>query len=443
MAMKIAVFGAGYVGSVTAACLAGFGHQVWLVEVSPEKLEMLGAGESPVSEPGLQDALGASLRSGQVVPVASAVEAIANTDLGFVCVGTPSRADGAAETRQVRNILREIAEEAVRWPRPYVIALRSTVTAPQVSEEIVPVLRGVLGDRFGRDIFFALNPEFLREGRAIADFLKPAFVVVGTDHLPAADALREVHRAIDAPFYVVSPGTASLLKYACNAFHALKVAFANEIASLETVFGADVEEVMKLFCLDRTLNISPAYLSPGYAFGGSCLPKDLRALNRLASAVGIACPVLDSVLASNEVVVQRSVNVIHHLGVRAITLIGLSFKAGTDDLRESPLVELAERLLGKGYRLRIFDPEVRAEALRGRNLQYINEHLQHLTSLLWEQPGDALAGSQLVVVGKPVLLLERIIDLSAPDARILDLIRCFPLNSGCSKLLRLSGMESE
>lgn len=440
--MKIAVFGAGYVGSVTAACLAGFGHQVWLVEVSPEKLEMLRSGKSPVSEPGLQDALGASLRSGRVVPVAGAVEAVADTDLGFVCVGTPSRADGAAETRQVRTVLREIAEEASRRPGPYVIVLRSTVTAPQLTDEIIPVLKDVLGDRFGGDIFFALNPEFLREGKAIDDFLKPSFVVVGTDHPAAADALREVHRAIDAPFYVVSPGTASLLKYASNAFHALKVAFANEIASLETVFGADAEEVMKLFCLDRTLNISPAYLSPGYAFGGSCLPKDLRALNRLASAAGIACPLLGSVLASNDVVVQRSVNMIQHLGVRAVTLIGLSFKQGTDDLRESPWVELAERLLGKGYRLRIFDPDVRAEALRGRNLQYANEHLQHLTSLLNEQAGDALAGSQLVVVGKPLLPLERIVELCAPDARVLDLIRCFPLNSGCSKLLRLSGTEA-
>jgi len=439
--MKIAVFGAGYVGSVTAACLAGFGHQVWLVEISPEKLEMLRAAKSPVSEPGLQDVLGASLRSGQVMPVAGAVEAIADTELAFVCVGTPSRADGAADTRQVRNVLREIAEEAKRWQRPYVIALRSTVTAPQISEEIIPLLKDGLGDRFGRDIFFALNPEFLREGKAIDDFLKPAFVVVGTDHPPAAGALHEVHRAIDAPFYVVSPGTASLLKYASNAFHALKVAFANEIASLEAVFGADAEEVMKLFCLDHTLNISTAYLSPGYAFGGSCLPKDLRALNRLVSAAGVVCPVLGSVQRSNEVVVERSVNVIHHLGVRNIALIGLSFKPGTDDLRESPLVELAERLLGKGYRLRIFDPDVRTESLMGRNLQYVNEHLQHLTSLLCGQAGEALADSQLIVVGKPLLPLERIIDLCASDARILDIIRCFPLNSGCSKLLRLSSTE--
>jgi GDP-mannose 6-dehydrogenase len=441
MAMNIAVFGAGYVGCVTAACLARFAHKVWLVEVSPEKFEMLRAGESPVSEPGLQDVLGASLRSGQIVPAARAVDAIADTDLSFVCVGTPSRGDGATDTRQVRKVLREIGAEASRRPGPYVIALRSTVTAQQLREEIIPVLKDALGDRFGRDIFFALNPEFLREGKAIEDFLKPAFVVVGTDHPTAADVLREVYRAIDAPFCVVSAGTASLLKYASNAFHALKVAFANEIASLEAMFGADAEEVMKLFCLDRTLNISPAYLSPGYAFGGSCLPKDLRALNRLASAAGVVCPVLDSVQRSNEAVIQRSFDLIHRLGIRGVTLIGLSFKPGTDDLRESPLVELAERLLGKGYRLRIFDPDVRTESLMGRNLQYVNEHLQHLTSLLYEQAAEALADSQLIVVGKPLVPLERIMSLCVPDARILDLIRCFSLNSACSNLLRLYGTE--
>ena len=437
--MRVAVFGAGYVGCVTAACLAELGHRVWLVEVSAEKLALLRAGVSPVSEPGLPEALGAALREQRIVPVATAAEAVVATELGLVCVGTPSRADGSPDTAQLRRVMREIALEIAQRPQPYVIALRSTIAVPQLNGDVLPVLKEALDGRLGVDVAFAVHPEFLREGHALDDFRRPPFVIVGTEHPAAAEALKALHTGVDAPFHVVTPGSASLVKYASNAFHAIKVAFANEVASLEGAFGADADAVMRLFCEDRTLNIAPAYLRPGYAFGGSCLPKDLRALTRVAGAEGIAVPVLSSALPSNEGLVQRSVDAIAQFRLRAVTLVGLSFKMGTDDLRESPLVALAERLLGKGYQLRIYDPDVRTEDLRGRNLQYAEEHLHHLTSLLAPTPEAALAGAPLVVIGKPLLPIDRLLALAGPEAKILDLIRSVPAASRRANVYRLDG----
>lgn len=439
--MEIAVFGAGYVGCVTATCLASFGHRVYLVDVAPQKIELLRAGKSPVVEPGLHDELTAVLRSGQIVPLESANEAINRSELALICVGTPSQYDGSPSIKQVHSVLLEIANAVADRPNPYVIALRSTLPYPYVSEELIPLLADRLGDRFGKDIGFALNPEFLREGQAIEDFKRPPFMVVGTEHELAAEKLKDLYRSITAPFFVVSPGTASLLKYACNAFHAVKVAFANEIASLEAAFGADANVVMDLFCLDRSLNLSQAYLRPGFAFGGSCLPKDLRALNRIGSLAGILCPLLESVLRSNEIIMQRAVEAVHCLKLRDVVIIGLSFKAKTDDLRESPLVKLAEQLLGQGYRLRIYDPDVQLALLHGRNLQYVEQHLAHLTSLLSRTPEDALQGAQLIVIGKMLLSKEQLIALCPHGVWVLDLIHELPRILPPLRILRISSRE--
>jgi GDP-mannose 6-dehydrogenase len=413
-----------------------------LVENSQDKLNLLRAGKSPVSEPGLDEKLSRGLRSGQVEPIESAGEAVSKSELALVCVGTPSEPGGSADTTLVRRVLREIGDFAVHRAGAYVIALRSTVPSSQVFRELIPTLAECLKDRFGKDIVFALNPEFLREGNGIEDFCHPPFVVVGTDHRLAAESLKELYRKVPAPFFTVSLGTASLLKYACNAFHAVKVTFANEIASLEKAFSADADSVMEIFCLDTTLNISPAYLAPGYAIGGSCLPKDLRALSRIASAFGVSCPLLDSILSSNEKMVQRSIDAVVRLGIRDVTLVGLSFKLATDDLRESPLVELAERLLGKGYRVRIFDPDVRLDSLQGQNLQYVEKHLEHLASLLSDKLEEALKGSQLVVVGKSLPVTKDLGSLCSPGTVVLDLVRCLPLELPPLRIMRLNGTPS-
>jgi GDP-mannose 6-dehydrogenase len=436
--MNVAIFGAGYVGCITAACLAASGHRVWLVEVHPEKLALLRRGQCPVFEPKLDSALREGWRSRRILPVVSGAEAVPHTEVALVCVGTPSQRDGSPDVTQLRQVLCEIAETLVMCPQPYVIALRSTVPYPQVREELLPIVQDRLPDRFGTDVTFAVNPEFLREGQALEDFQHPPFVIVGTDHPVAAQKLAELYRPLAAPYLVVAPGTASLLKYACNAFHAVKVAFANEIASLETAFGADANAVMETFCLDRSLNLSAAYLRPGFAFGGACLPKDLQALNRVAAVAGVPCSLLGAVLGSNEVIIERAIDTVIRLGGRDITLVGLSFKADTDDMRNSPLVELAERLLGKGYHVRLYDPDVQPAALYGQNRRYIEQRLEHLASLLCPTAEAALHGTQLVIVGKMLLSETQLQTLCPAQTWVLDLTRQLPTHLPPLRLLRFN-----
>jgi len=429
--MNVAVFGAGYVGSVSAACLAGMGHRVWLVEASEAKLRLLRRGRSSVREPLLAEEVERQVRAGTLVPVRSAREAVARSCLALVCVGTPSLPDGRSDLRQVRGVLAELAGLLGRSRRRYVIALRSTVPQPDLDAELLPALAAALRGRCGNHgVSLAVNPEFLREGTAVHDFLHPPFVVVGTEHDAAALALRRLYRRVEAPVHVVSPGSAALLKYACNAFHALKVSFANEIAELSGVFRADARQVMEIFCQDRLLNLSSAYLRPGFAYGGSCLPKDLRALERLASIEGIACPVLRAPQKSNAALVDRAVECIARLGARRVALLGLTFKAGTDDFRGSPLVELAERLLGRGHRLTIFDPDVELARVHGQNLRYVQARLRHLAQLLSRDLGAALDGAELVVVGKPVAPPAAWPASLPRRAWVLDLTRTLPPHPG-------------
>ena len=440
--MNIAVFGAGYVGCVTAACLARIGHRVWLVEIAEDKLALLRAGVCPILEPMLDEELVAAIRSGMVVATNSDEEAVASTELALLCVGTPSQVDGSPNLAHLEHVFDQLARQLAQHPRPYVIALRSTVPYGDVKRALLPRLMRTLGDRLGGEVGFAVHPEFLREGEAIQDFLNPPFIVIGTDHEPAALKLKEMYRSVEAPFAVVSPGTASLLKYACNAFHALKVSFANEIASVEGLFEADANKTMELFCLDRILNISPAYLRPGYAFGGACLPKDLRALNRVAVREGVSTPVLGAVLASNDELIRRSILAVERLQALEVALVGLSFKPGTDDLRESPLVELAQQLTGKGCRLRIYDPDVKPRELRGRNLTYVMQRLSHLSLLLCATPDAALKDSELVIVGKKLLSADELEKMIPPGTPVLDLTRSISADGSALRVLQLDGIGS-
>lgn len=439
-AMQVAVFGAGYVGCVTAAGLGRLGHSVHLVEVVEAKVRTIAAGRSPVSEPGVGDELAAMLAAGRLRVGADAAAALAAADVAMVCVGTPPAADGAADVAQVERVLRQIAAVVAARPaaEPLVVALRSTAPWPRLRDGVLAELAAAPPAGWGDRVRFALNPELLREGTGLADFLAPPFVVVGSDDPAAAAVLRELYAGLSAPFHAVAPGTASLAKYACNYFHALKVAFANDVAGLAPAFAADPLAVMELLVSDRQLNLSPAYLRPAFAFGGPCLPKDLEALTRVAAAAGADRRLCEAVAATNASLVDRAAAAVGRLAKGRVALLGLSFKNGTDDLRGSPLLELAARLTERGLELAIYDPDIAPGALLGANLAHALERLPAIAELFCDHPAAALAGAALVVVGKsraaavelpagvPVLDLTRTLT-AAPGRRVLTLDQVEPV----------------
>lgn len=416
---KVSVFGMGYVGCVTAACLARDGHQVIGVDVDPRKVERVNAGDPPVSEPGLPEILRAVVQSGRLRATASLEEGVDASDLALIAVGTPSADSGAVDTRAVESVLRALGTHLRRSARPYTVVLRSTLLPGILEQRLTPVLRDAAGPGSEHWLRICNNPEFLRESSAIKDYDAPPFVVVGADQAPDAEPVLDLYRTIPGERFTVSTRTAAMVKYVCNAFHALKVAFANEVGVLARSLGADGHEVMQLVCRDTKLNISPAYLRPGFAFGGSCLPKDLRALTRHAEEQALQLPLMPAILQSNENQLRRAVRLIEQSRSRRIGLVGLSFKANTDDLRESPLVMLAEILVGKGYDLRILDPGIQVTRLHGRNLAYVDQHLPHLARLLCDSPDDLFSHAELLVLGTDVansldhgsLAGRRVIDL--------------------------------
>src|SRR5215472_11385747 len=399
--MRIAVLGLGYVGTVTAACLAANGHDVWGVDVDAAKVDDIHAGRSPVAEPGLDALVARAVADDTLHATTSRLDALDGADVSVVCVGTPSTARGGADLTYIRRAVDEIvaALRIVRPPasRHHSVIIRSTVPPGTVEEMVVPLLTTGLA---GTDIAVgaAMCPEFLREGSGIADFYAPPFVVVGTADPAVAETVSGLLAFLDQPVRVVDVRVAEALKYACNAFHATKLSFPNEIARLLRSLGVDSREVMSLFCEDRLLNISPSYLRPGFAFGGSCLPKDLRSLLHLARMSGADLPLLAGTLATNELVISEAVNRVVACDARNVALLGLSFKMNTDDLRESPNVELAERLIGKGFDVRIYDPVVNPARLVGANRRHVESKLPHLERLLAHEPGQALRGADIAIV---------------------------------------------
>ena len=405
--MKIAVFGTGYVGCVTAACLARDGHHVVGVDIDTFKVARINGGESPVEEPGLGQLIAQCVAAGRLRATTDAAEAVADTELALITVGTPSGPDGSVSTAAVLRVVEAIGAALRKLRKPYGVVVRSTLLPGVLEEHVVPALMRAIepafpGEEYPETVWVANNPEFLRETTAIRDYDEPPFIVVGADEPWQAEVVFDLYRGIDAPRYATDTRTAALVKYACNAFHAVKVAFANEIGALARALGADGHTVMELLCEDRKLNISPAYLKPGFAFGGSCLPKDLRALVRCAELHAVRLPMLAAVLPSNEEHLHRAIRMVRAHDVRRIGLVGLSFKAGTDDLRESPQVALAETLIGKGYELRIWDPHVHVARLRGQNRAYIDRHLPHLAALLVERPEELLEHAELLILATGV-----------------------------------------
>ncbi len=400
--MKVGVFGLGYVGTVTAACLASNGHDVWGVDPDHTKVEMISAGRSPVVEPQLDRLVSEAVASGRLHATREPADAVDGAEVSLVCVGTPSSPQGSTDLSYIVRAAKEIGEGLLaHGPGPsgfHSVVVRSTVPPGTVEEVVRPALEQATRMPAGRAFGAAMCPEFLREGSGIADFFDPPYTVVGTDEPRVAEAMKCLLGFIDRPLRVVPVRAAEGLKYACNAFHATKVSFTNELARLYRALGVDSRMVMELFCEDDRLNISPSYLRPGFAFGGSCLPKDLRALLYLGRINSVDLPLLIGTLSSNELTVRDVVQRALQAPGRTVALLGLSFKMQTDDLRESPNVDLAETLLGKGFELRIYDPIIQPCRLLGSNLQYVQSKLPHLSRLLADSASEVLDGADLAVV---------------------------------------------
>jgi GDP-mannose 6-dehydrogenase len=396
---RVAVFGLGYVGSVTTACLCRAGHTVVGVDIDADKVAEVNAGKAPVHEPGLAELIAQQVRAGRLSATVDSLAAVHDTDLALVCVGTPSGADGQVSSAAVERVIAKIGRALRDDERPYTVAIRSTLLPGLLEERLAPLLRRASHRPLGENLRLCNNPEFLREATALQDYAQPPFVVVGAEDETAAQPVLDLYAGIEAEKIVTDTRTAALVKYACNAFHALKITFANEVGALAKTLGADGLAVMDLLCRDHKLNLSRAYLRPGFAFGGSCLPKDVRALCRYGQMHGLQLDLLNSLLPSNTAQIRRALRLIEQTGQRRIGLVGLSFKAGTDDLRESPLVILAEALLGAGYDVRIFDPHVQVARLRGRNLSSVDYRLPHLSALLVDTSEELFAHAELLVLG--------------------------------------------
>lgn len=420
--MRIAIFGLGYVGSVSAACLASAGHEVFGVDVDPHKIEVLRQGRSPIREPGLESLISQAVSGGRLHVTTSTAQALAGADLSLVCVGTPSRRNGSLDLQFLERAFEEIGSALASLSPYHVIAVRSTLLPGALAARLLPLLESASGRRVGDSIGLCVNPEFLREGSAIVDFNHPPFTLIGETDVQAGDVLLSAYRHIDAPVHRVLPDEASMVKYASNMFHALKVAFANEVGAVSRAAGIDGERVMRVFCQDRELNISHRYLRPGFGFGGSCLPKDLRAMVHASHDLDVAAPLLASVLPSNDAHIQRVVDMVLEQPRRHVALLGLSFKTGSDDLRESPFVRLAEALLGKGVPLHIFDPDVALGAVFGRNRAYIEERLPHVSRLLGSSMSEVVSPADVVILGKRMNGTQQMLSLVRPDQEVIDLV---------------------
>jgi len=396
----VAIYGLGYVGSVTAACLAAEGLTVVGVDIDANKVGFINAGKSPVVEPGVEVLIGNAVADGTLSAQARLDdETAAQIDIHLICVGTPSRPNGALDTTQVEAVASQIAARLGRADKRQVVAFRSTLLPGTVSYELVPLLESVSGLKPGVDFGVAVCPEFLRETTAVTDFQDPPFTIVGASDPQTVIALEDLFDFLPAKLEVTDLGTAETIKYACNAFHAVKVGFANEVGRFAKACGADANRVMDIFCTDDKLNISSAYLRPGFAFGGSCLPKDLRALVYRSRTLDLDLPLLSNVLASNDQHLNAALDMILAIKPNSVCMLGLAFKTGTDDLRESPFVRLCEVLIGKGIDVSIWDPDLDAKRLVGRNRGFVDEHLPHLARLLCSSPSAAIDGADCVVVG--------------------------------------------
>ena len=421
--MKVSVFGLGYVGSVSAASFAADGHEVIGVDVNADKVATVNEGRSPIVEPGLDEQLADAVGSGRLRATTDAADAIANSEVSLLCVGTPSRRNGSLDLTHLERVASQVGRELSRKTDYHVVVVRSTVLPGTTHEIVIPALERESGKTYGEGFGVSVNPEFLREGTALKDFRKPPLTLVGHNHAADASGTIALYQSIDAPLVSTSIRVAEMIKYASNTWHALKVCFANEIGNVCKKLGVDSHEVMDVFCRDEKLNLSPYYLKPGFAFGGSCLPKDVRALQYRAKELDVDVPVIASILPSNRLQIEHAIDEVLDTGKKRVGLLGFSFKAGTDDLRESPMVILAEALLGKGCSLRIYDRNVSIAKLVGANKAYIEGQIPHLASLLGDSIDEVIDQSEVIVVGNKSAEFAGALERCRPGQIVIDLVR--------------------
>jgi len=421
--MRVSVFGLGYVGCVSAASFAGDGHEVIGVDVNAEKVAAINDGRSPIVEPGLDELLARCSSEGRLRATTDTAEAIRDSEVSLLCVGTPSRKNGSLDLTYLERVSEQVGAALKDKPGYHVVVVRSTVLPGTTHGVVIPALERESGKKYGDGFGVSVNPEFLREGTALKDFRKPPLTLVGHNHAADASGTIALYQSIDAPLISTSIPVAEMMKYTSNTWHALKVVFANEIGNLCKKMNVDSHEVMDIFCRDEKLNLSSYYLKPGFAFGGSCLPKDVRALQYRAKEVDVELPLISQILPSNKAQIQQALDQVLETGKKKIGLLGFSFKAGTDDLRESPIVILAEALLGKGISLCIYDKNVSLAKLVGANKEYIEKQIPHLSSLLCNTIDEVIDQSEVIVVGNQAPEFVDAVKQCRADQIVIDLVR--------------------
>ena len=425
MTTALSVFGLGYVGCVSSACFAKEGHRVIGVDVSRAKVDMINSGRPTIVESGIGELVAEMVREGRLTATMDVAEAVRVTDVSLVCVGTPSRSNGGIDLRYVERVCQEIGAAIRDKSSRHTVVIRSTVLPGTVAGLVIPTLEKASGKKAGRDFGVCMNPEFLREGTSIRDFYEPPFTLIGTEDKEAGETVAALYSGIESPVQITATGVAEMIKYSCNCFHGLKVGFANEIGNICKAFGIDSHEVMRIFCLDTKLNLSPTYLRPGFAFGGSCLPKDLRAITYHARTADVPTPILSATLDSNQKQVERAYEMVRAAGSRSVGVLGLAFKAGTDDLRESPMVSVVEMLIGKGMQLAIYDRDVSEARLIGSNREYIEREIPHIWSLMRGSIDEVIDASEVVVIGNASSEFRLIEPKLKPGQIVVDLVRAF------------------
>lgn len=427
--MKLSIFGLGYVGCVSAACFAKEGHSVIGVDVSAQKVEMINAGKSPIVEAGIGELLNEVVVANRLSALTYSAAAVLNSDVSLICVGTPSNQNGSLDLRYVTRVCEEIGTALKDKAERHIVIIRSTMLPGTIESVVTPTLEQYSEKHAGKEFGVCINPEFLREGTSLKDFYAPPFTLIGADDAETAAIVGQLYRNIEAPVFVTSVKTAEMVKYVCNCFHALKVSFANEIGNICKAVSVDSHEVMEIFCQDTKLNLSPYYLKPGFAFGGSCLPKDLRAINYKARQVDVETPILSAILPSNRQQIERAIEMVLATGKKKVGVLGLSFKAGTDDLRESPMVTLIETLIGKGLQLAIYDRNVSLARLFGANKQYIETQIPHISQLMRTNIDDVLEFGEVLVVGNKAEEFTKIEQKQRNGQVVIDLVRLFEKTS--------------
>jgi len=423
--MKLSIFGLGYVGSVSAACFARDGNEVIGVDVNPLKVEIINAGRSPIVEPELNELISKAVQDGRLRATTDAADAVSLSDVSLVCVGTPGNPNGSLDLTHIKNACKQIGVALSAIDRHHVVVIRSTLLPGSIERHVIPTLEVYSGQRAGQDFGVAINPEFLREGTSVYDFDNPPFTLIGADDENVSSLLGHLYARLNAPLFTLRIKEAEMVKYACNCFHALKVAFANEIGNVCKPLSVDSHRVMEVFCQDNKLNLSPYYLKPGFAFGGSCLPKDLRAMTYKAKELDVEVPVLNSILLSNQRQIERAINMVLATGRKNIGVLGLSFKQGTDDLRESPIVTVIERLIGKGLRVLIYDRDVQLARVFGANKEYIDREIPHISELMRPELNNVVSGSEVIVIANKSKEFVGITNSLRSDQTIIDLVRLF------------------